>query len=151
MNRYQILIEYVGTNFKGWQIQKKGNSIQKVIQSILSNLLKEKIPVPEMDAQIEIQRLVIENKKSGLLKFHLTKGDFRRFEGSWKIQELQETKGTCIFYELTVQGCRGMPVGLIIECNTFSSSIRIGIISSGYVSYHSYAVSYVALSLNSSS
>jgi len=43
MNRYQILIEYLGTYFVGWQIQKKGNSIQKVIQSILSNLLKEKI------------------------------------------------------------------------------------------------------------
>ena len=43
MNRYQILIEYLGTHFVGWQIQKKGNSIQKVIQSILSNLLKEKI------------------------------------------------------------------------------------------------------------
>jgi len=29
MHRYQILIEYVGTNFIGWQIQVKGQSIQK--------------------------------------------------------------------------------------------------------------------------
>ena len=32
MHRYQILIEYVGTNFIGWQIQSKGQSIQKVVQ-----------------------------------------------------------------------------------------------------------------------
>ena len=31
MHRYQVLIEYVGTNFIGWQIQSKGNSIQKLI------------------------------------------------------------------------------------------------------------------------
>ena len=43
MYRYQILIEYVGTYFVGWQIQKKGKSIQKIVQSILSKLLKEKI------------------------------------------------------------------------------------------------------------
>jgi tRNA pseudouridine38-40 synthase len=43
MHRYQILIEYVGTNFVGWQIQTKGKSIQKLIQSKLSKLLKEKI------------------------------------------------------------------------------------------------------------
>ena len=43
MHRYQILIEYVGTNFIGWQIQSKGKSIQKLIQTKLSNLLKEKI------------------------------------------------------------------------------------------------------------
>ena len=43
MYRYQILIEYVGTYFVGWQIQKKGKSIQKTVQSILSKLLKEKI------------------------------------------------------------------------------------------------------------
>ena len=43
MHRYQILIEYVGTSFVGWQIQKKGNSIQKTIQLILSKLLKQKI------------------------------------------------------------------------------------------------------------
>jgi len=43
MCRYQILIEYVGTSFIGWQIQKKGKSIQKTIQLILSKLLKQKI------------------------------------------------------------------------------------------------------------
>ncbi len=43
MYRYQILIEYVGTRFVGWQIQKKGASVQKTIQSTLSKLLKQKI------------------------------------------------------------------------------------------------------------
>ena len=43
MCRYQILIEYVGTSYVGWQIQKKGNSIQKTVQLALSRLLKEKI------------------------------------------------------------------------------------------------------------
>jgi len=43
MHRYQILIEYVGTNFIGWQIQSKGNSIQKFIQNKIKKLLKEQI------------------------------------------------------------------------------------------------------------
>ena len=43
MFRYQILIEYVGTNFRGWQIQKKGPTIQGLIQEKLSKLLEEKI------------------------------------------------------------------------------------------------------------
>ena len=43
MFRYQILIEYVGTNFRGWQVQKKGKTIQGLIQEKISKLLKEKI------------------------------------------------------------------------------------------------------------
>ena len=43
MHRYQILIEYVGTNFIGWQKQSKGQSIQKLIQIKISKLLKEQI------------------------------------------------------------------------------------------------------------
>ena len=43
MYRYQLLIEYVGTNFIGWQIQSNGKTIQKLIQTKLSKLLKEKI------------------------------------------------------------------------------------------------------------
>ena len=43
MFRYQILIEYVGTSFRGWQIQKKSKTIQGLIQEKISKLLKEKI------------------------------------------------------------------------------------------------------------
>ena len=43
MFRYQILIEYVGTSFRGWQIQKKGKTIQGLIQEKISKLLKQKI------------------------------------------------------------------------------------------------------------
>ena len=43
MFRYQILIEYVGTNFRGWQVQKKGKTIQGLLQDTISKILKEKI------------------------------------------------------------------------------------------------------------
>ena len=43
MYRYQILVEYVGTNFRGWQVQKKGKTIQGLIQEKISKLLKEEI------------------------------------------------------------------------------------------------------------
>ncbi len=43
MIRYQLLIEYVGTNFRGWQVQKKGKTIQGLIQEKISKILKEKI------------------------------------------------------------------------------------------------------------
>ena len=45
MYRYQILIEYVGSPFVGWQIQKKGKSVQKLVQSTISKILKEKIKI----------------------------------------------------------------------------------------------------------
>ena len=43
MHRYQILIEYVGTHFIGWQVQSNGKSIQGLIQRIISKILKEKV------------------------------------------------------------------------------------------------------------
>ena len=43
MFRYQILIEYVGTGFIGWQSQPKGKSVQKTIEKSLEKILKEKI------------------------------------------------------------------------------------------------------------
>jgi tRNA pseudouridine38-40 synthase len=42
---YQIIIEYDGTNFVGWQIQKNGLSIQEVIQKTLTETLEQKIIV----------------------------------------------------------------------------------------------------------
>ena len=43
MFRYQILIEYAGTSFRGWQVQKKGKTIQGLVQNKISKLIKEKI------------------------------------------------------------------------------------------------------------
>ena len=45
MITYQITVEYLGTNFVGWQFQKNGLSIQEVLESALSRYLKENIRV----------------------------------------------------------------------------------------------------------
>ena len=42
---YQIRVEYLGTNFVGWQIQKNGLSVQGVLEKVLSKYLKDKIRV----------------------------------------------------------------------------------------------------------
>jgi len=40
---YQVIIEYDGTNFVGWQIQKNGMTIQEAVQKTLTKILKQKI------------------------------------------------------------------------------------------------------------
>ena len=45
MINYQIIIEYLGTNYVGWQIQKNGISIQSEIQKALKKVLKTKIKI----------------------------------------------------------------------------------------------------------
>ncbi len=60
-------------------------------------------------AQVQLE--LVEDRAKGQLKFHMIKGDFSRFEGNWIMRDLD--RGTSLLYELTVQGCVGMPVGLI--------------------------------------
>jgi tRNA pseudouridine38-40 synthase len=43
MHTYQIIIEYDGTDFVGWQKQKNGPSVQEEIEKSLTKILKEKI------------------------------------------------------------------------------------------------------------
>ena len=45
MTTYQIRVEYLGTNFVGWQFQKNGLSIQEVLETALSKYLKENINI----------------------------------------------------------------------------------------------------------
>ena len=45
MFTYQIQIEYLGTNFVGWQIQKNGISVQETLEEIFSKFLNDKIKI----------------------------------------------------------------------------------------------------------
>ena len=45
MHNYQIVIEYDGLNFVGWQFQKNGISIQETIEKTLKKILKENIRI----------------------------------------------------------------------------------------------------------
>ena len=42
---YQIIIEYLGEKFVGWQVQKNGKSIQHVLERALSKTLDSKIKI----------------------------------------------------------------------------------------------------------
>lgn len=61
-------------------------------------------------ARVEIE--LEEDRSAGQLRFQMTRGDFRRFEGSWAVQS-DGQQGTSLLYELVVQGKPGMPLGLI--------------------------------------
>ena len=75
MFRYQILVEYSGTSFRGWQVQKKGKTIQGLIQDKISKLLKEKITLIgsgrtdtgvhaiEQSAHFDCKKKIIKNDK----------------------------------------------------------------------------------------
>ena len=54
-----------------------------------------------------------ENKELGQIRFKLLKGDFRRFEGSWKIQKISNSDKNSLIYDLTVKGCQWMPIAMI--------------------------------------
>jgi len=54
-----------------------------------------------------------EEKDNGEIKFELVKGDFRRFDGSWKIESIKNSKKNSLIYDLTVKGCQWMPIGMI--------------------------------------
>lgn len=64
-----------------------------------------------MQFKARVQLQLTEQLEQWTLSFVMLKGDFRRFEGAWKI--CHNDSGTSLLYELTVQGCVGMPIGLI--------------------------------------
>ncbi|MEY4297266.1 MAG: hypothetical protein RLZZ423_445 [Cyanobacteriota bacterium] len=58
-----------------------------------------------------VQLELTEHLEEHRLSFVMSKGDFRRFEGAWQIGAGADA--TTLLYDLTVQGCVGMPIGLI--------------------------------------
>jgi len=66
-----------------------------------------------MKFSAEVTIDLFEDRELGILKFNLIKGDFRKFEGSWKIQNIKNTSKNSLIYDLTVQGFQWMPIGMI--------------------------------------
>ncbi|MFQ6537462.1 MULTISPECIES: SRPBCC family protein [Aphanothece] len=60
-------------------------------------------------AKVELE--LEEDREAGELRFAMNRGDFRRFEGMWRIHH--DGSITSLLYELIVQGRPGMPIGLI--------------------------------------
>ena len=102
---YDQLSDHIPNLVSSKVIARDGNRIH------LKQVGAQKLMGLKFSAQVQLE--LVENRDLGLLGFHLLKGDFRRFEGLWKMQELNDRSGTCLLYELTVQGCLGMPVALI--------------------------------------
>lgn len=107
-----------------WQVLTDYESLSDFIPNLSSSKLIERSGNRVTLAQVGSQQLVLglkfsaevqleltEHRPEGLLQFRMVKGDFRRFEGSWRLQSVPDQ--TLVLYELTVQGCLGMPVALI--------------------------------------
>ena len=43
MVRYKVVIEYLGTNFRGWQKQKNVSTVQETIENAAAKILQEKV------------------------------------------------------------------------------------------------------------
>ncbi|MFN9624527.1 MAG: SRPBCC family protein [Cyanobacteriota bacterium] len=54
---------------------------------------------------------LMEAAESGRLVFRMTQGDFRCFQGEWRVG--RDNTSSWLFYDLLVQGKPGMPIGLI--------------------------------------
>ena len=60
-------------------------------------------------ARVELE--LEEHREAGELRFQMRSGDFRRFDGVWRIDT--DPNSTRLLYALVVQGKPGMPIGLI--------------------------------------
>ena len=102
---YENLSRFIPNLSTSELIQRKGQTVR------LQQVGSQQLLGLRFSAQVQLE--LSEFRQDGLLQFRMVKGDFRRFEGSWQIRRRPD--GSSLLYELTVQGCLGMPIGLIEE------------------------------------
>ena len=102
---YDRLNLYIPNLLSSKKIYQKNNNVH------LKQIGAQDFLGMKFSAEVTID--LLEDKALGLLKFNLIKGDFRKFEGSWKIQNIKNTLKNSLIYDLTVQGCQWMPIGMI--------------------------------------
>ena len=102
---YENLSRFIPNLSTSELIQRQGQTVR------LQQVGSQQLLGLRFSAQVQLE--LTEFPQDGLLQFRMVKGDFRRFEGSWQIR--QRPDGSSLLYELTVQGCLGMPIALIEE------------------------------------
>ena len=102
---YDRLNIYIPNLLSSKKIFQKENNVQ------LKQVGAQDFLGMKFSAEVTID--LFEDNELGLLKFNLIKGDFRKFEGSWKIQNIKNTSKNSLIYDLTVQGFQWMPIGMI--------------------------------------
>ena len=102
---YENLSRFIPNLSTSELIQRQGQTVR------LQQVGSQQLLGLRFSAQVQLE--LTEYRQDGLLQFRMVKGDFRRFEGAWQIR--QRPDGSSLLYELTVQGCLGMPIGLIEE------------------------------------
>lgn len=102
---YEKLSSFIPNLSSSELVQRVDNTVQ------LRQVGSQQLLGLRFSAQVLLE--LTECRTEGELRFHMLKGDFRRFEGTWSITPLPE--GCSLVYELTVQGCIGMPIALIEE------------------------------------
>ena len=102
---YENLSRFIPNLSTSELIQRQGQTVR------LQQVGSQQLLGLRFSAQVQLE--LTEYRQDGLLQFRMVKGDFRRFEGSWQIRQRPDVSS--LLYELTVQGCLGMPIGLIEE------------------------------------
>ena len=102
---YDRLSNYIPNLLSSKKIYQKNNNVH------LKQVGAQDFLGMKFSAEVTID--LFEDKKLGLLKFNLIKGDFRKFEGSWQIRNIKNTSKISLVYDLTVQGCQWMPIRMI--------------------------------------
>ena len=91
---YESLSDFIPNLSSSKLIQRSGNRV--TLAQVGSQQL-----VLGLKFSAEVQLELTEHRPEGLLQFRMVKGDFRRFEGSWRLQSVPDQ--TLVLYQLTVQ------------------------------------------------
>ena len=100
---YNNLNRYIPNLSSSRQLWRRGNRVG------LEQVGSQQFCGLSFSARVELE--LEEDPERGELRFSMLSGDFRRFEGLWRVD--CDAMSTRLLYSLTVQGKPGMPIGLI--------------------------------------
>ena len=100
---YERLPDFIPNLERSSLVERRGDVV------VLEQVGSQRFVGLRFTASVRLQ--LQERREQGVLDFEMLAGDFRRFQGTWTVQN--DNNGVRLRYELTVQACVGMPIGLI--------------------------------------